>query len=57
MTATMRLAGRATLEEMEEFAAFPKGTQRYIRRSLDIGLDHRNAASRWLETRPRFSPA
>ena len=32
---------------MKEFAAFPKGTQRYIRRSLDVGLDRRDAARRW----------
>jgi hypothetical protein len=35
------------LVEMQEFAAFAKGTQRYIRRSLDIGLDRHDAAKRW----------
>ena len=29
-------------EEMMEFASFPKGTERYIRRSLDIGLSRRD---------------
>ncbi|MDB5694286.1 MAG: hypothetical protein JWO81_3349 [Alphaproteobacteria bacterium] len=41
------LAGRNALEEMKEFATFPKGTQRYIRRALDVGLDRRDAARRW----------
>ncbi|HEX4737693.1 MAG TPA: hypothetical protein VH331_09035 [Allosphingosinicella sp.] len=47
MTPTTHLAGRSLLEEMKEFAAFPKGTQRYIRRSLDVGLDRRDAVRRW----------
>jgi hypothetical protein len=44
---TTHLAGGAVLEEMKEFAGFPKGTQRYIRRALDAGLDRRDAARRW----------
>jgi hypothetical protein len=32
---------------MREFASFSKGTQRYIRRSLDIGLNRRDAVKRW----------
>jgi len=32
---------------MREFATFNKGTQRYIRRSLDIGLGRRDAVKRW----------
>ena len=40
-------AGLGLLAEMKEFGSFPKGTQRYIRRSLDIGLDRRDAARRW----------
>jgi len=36
-----------TLAEMKEFASFPAATQRYIRRSLDIGLDREDAMSRW----------
>jgi hypothetical protein len=36
-----------SLREMQEFAAFPTATQRYIRRSLDIGLGRRDAVARW----------
>ena len=36
-----------TLAEMKEFASFPAATQRYIRRSLDIGLDRDDAMARW----------
>jgi hypothetical protein len=32
---------------MREFASFGKGTQRYIRRSLDVGLNRRDAVKRW----------
>jgi hypothetical protein len=39
--------GGSALTEMKEFAAFAKGTQRYIRRSLDVGLDRRDAIRRW----------
>jgi hypothetical protein len=39
--------GFAILMEMQEFASFPKATQRYIRRSLDIGLKRRDAVKRW----------
>jgi len=35
------------LAEMKEFAGFPAGTQRYIRRSLDIGLARQDAMRRW----------
>ena len=38
--------GAMTLAEMKEFAGFAAATQRYIRRSLDIGLD-REDATRW----------
>ena len=30
--------GAMTLAEMKEFASFSSATQRYIRRSLDVGL-------------------
>ena len=40
-------AGSAMLAEMKEFASFPKAAQRYIRRSLDIGLGRRDALRRW----------
>jgi hypothetical protein len=39
--------GALTLVEMKEFASFAKGTQRYIRRSLDVGLGRRDAIKRW----------
>jgi hypothetical protein len=47
--------GRAALEEMKEFATFPKGTQRYIRRSLDVGLARRDAARRWARDPAEFA--
>ncbi len=39
--------GTMTLAEIKEFAGFPAATQRYIRRSLDIGLDRDDAMTRW----------
>ncbi|WP_242139997.1 hypothetical protein [Sphingomonas sp. TREG-RG-20F-R18-01] len=39
--------GTMTLAEMKEFAGFAAATQRYIRRSLDIGLDREDAMLRW----------
>lgn len=36
-----------TLAEMKEFAGFASSTQRYVRRSLDIGLDRDDALVRW----------
>ena len=39
--------GAMTLAEMKEFASFASSTQRYIRRSLDIGLDRDDAMTRW----------
>lgn len=39
--------GALTLVEMKEFAGFSKGAQRYIRRSLDVGLGRRDAMKRW----------
>jgi hypothetical protein len=39
--------GAMTLAEMKEFAGFPAATQRYVRRSLDIGLDREDAMARW----------
>lgn len=48
MGARMKPAeGVLTLAEMKEFAGFVASTQRYIRRSLDIGLDRDDALSRW----------
>jgi hypothetical protein len=40
-------AGYGALAELREFAGFEKGTQRYIRRSLDVGLQRRDAVRRW----------
>jgi hypothetical protein len=39
--------GAMTLAEMKEFAGFSAATQRYIRRSLDIGLERDDAMSVW----------
>ncbi|TZG25112.1 hypothetical protein [Sphingomonas montanisoli] len=39
--------GAMTLAEMKEFASFPAATQRYIRRSLDVGLGREDALTRW----------
>ena len=39
--------GANTLAEMKEFAGFDAATQRYIRRSLDIGLAREDAVERW----------
>ena len=39
--------GALALSEMREFASFNKGTQRYVRRSLDVGLGRRDAVKRW----------
>ena len=48
MGAKMKPAeGAMTLAEMKEFAGFSAATQRYVRRSLDIGLDRDDALDRW----------
>ena len=39
--------GTMALAELKEFATFPSSTQRYIRRSLDIGLGRSDAMARW----------
>lgn len=39
--------GAMTLAEMKEFASFAASTQRYIRRSLDVGLNRHDALARW----------
>ncbi|MEH3105937.1 MAG: hypothetical protein PGN09_01220 [Sphingomonas fennica] len=39
--------GARALAEMKEFAGFPARTQRYIRRSLDVGLDRADALACW----------
>lgn len=40
-------SGDRAIAEMREFASFPARTQRYIRRSLDIGLERDDAIGRW----------
>ncbi|PZU10337.1 hypothetical protein [Sphingomonas sp.] len=39
--------GAMALAEIKEFATFPSSTQRYIRRSLDVGLGRSDAMARW----------
>lgn len=39
--------GSMLLTEMKEFASFPKATQRYVRRSLDVGFARRDAIEIW----------
>lgn len=39
--------GDMAIAEMKEFASFPARTQRYIRRSLDIGLEREDAIALW----------
>lgn len=47
-TRTSQPAGGALLlSEIKEFAAFPKATQRYIRRSLDVAYGRRDAIGCW----------
>ena len=60
----MAITGTAslTISEMREFAGFTPAEQRYIRRSLDIGLGRqdafklwaRDAEARWQEEFDRF---
>jgi hypothetical protein len=42
-----RTFGEIYLAEITEFGGFHKGAQRYIRRSLDVGLARRDAVKRW----------
>ncbi|URD62255.1 hypothetical protein M8312_07090 [Sphingomonas sp. KRR8] len=39
--------GALLLSEIKEFAAFPKATQRYVRRSLDVAYGRRDALGCW----------
>lgn len=42
-----RPQGDLAIAEMREFAGFPASTQRYIRRSLDVGLRRDDAIALW----------
>jgi hypothetical protein len=46
-TQTRPADGALTLVEIKEFASFSAATQRYIRRSLDVGLNRQDALKRW----------
>ena len=39
--------GMLTLAEIKEFASFSAATQRYIRRSLDVAFDRKDAIALW----------
>ncbi|MEK6636775.1 MAG: hypothetical protein AABY88_01700 [Pseudomonadota bacterium] len=39
--------GHTTLSELKEFASFDAGTQRYIRRSLDVAFERADALALW----------
>ena len=39
--------GLLTLSEIKEFASFAAGAQRYIRRSLDVAFDRKDAIELW----------
>ncbi|RST30911.1 hypothetical protein HMF7854_08705 [Sphingomonas ginkgonis] len=39
--------GTLLITELKEFASFPKATQRYIRRSLDVAYGRRDAIGCW----------
>ena len=39
--------GFSTLSEIKEFASFAAGAQRYIRRSLDVAFDRKDAVELW----------
>ncbi|MES2002231.1 MAG: hypothetical protein V4444_07995 [Pseudomonadota bacterium] len=48
ITRTSQPAGGTLLiSEMKEFATFPKSTQRYIRRALDVAYGRRDAIECW----------
>ena len=40
-------SGAMLISEMKEFASFPKATQRYIRRSLDVAYSRRDPLECW----------
>jgi hypothetical protein len=46
-TQTKPADGALTLVELREFAGFTASTQRYIRRSLEVGLSRHDVLNRW----------
>lgn len=46
-TGVTRDGGGLAFAEMREFASFPAGTQRYIRRALDIAFNRGDVVDRW----------
>lgn len=46
-TGPVHAEGALAIAELKEFASFPAGTQRYIRRSLDVGLERGDACKLW----------
>lgn len=47
MTTSNGAPGLLTLAEIKEFASFSAATQRYIRRSLDVAFDRKDAIALW----------
>lgn len=47
MTTKKVAPGASALFEMKEFAGFPASAQRYVRRSLDVGLGRTDAIAVW----------
>jgi hypothetical protein len=47
MSKEQTVSGTMTLSEIKEFASFDAATQRYIRRSLDIAFDRKDAVETW----------
>lgn len=47
MSVAKQAEGALAVSEMKEFASFPSATQRYLRRSLDVGLDRGDAVNTW----------
>ena len=47
---TLASTSTATIGEMREFASFEPGEQRYIKRSLDVGLARGDAFKKWGHT-------
>ena len=46
-TKTQPAGGALLISEMKEFAGFPKSTQRYIRRSLDVAFGRSDPIETW----------